>query len=104
MRGCSVCFSCEQWRGLNIELRSHLISFGLGLDAYLHFTSPIRRYPDLVVHRLVKRFPVENNTDVPDELPEIARHVSRRERLILMPSVMVSVYKALYMRERVATS
>ncbi len=37
--------------------------FGLGLSEYLHFTSPIRRYPDLVVHRMLHRYVFETNQD-----------------------------------------
>ena len=37
--------------------------FGLGLSEYLHFTSPIRRYPDLIVHRMLRRYVFEQNCD-----------------------------------------
>ena len=37
--------------------------FGLGLSDYLHFTSPIRRYPDLVVHRMLRRYVFEGCSD-----------------------------------------
>ncbi|MEE2789514.1 MAG: ribonuclease R [Myxococcota bacterium] len=73
--------------------------FGLGLEAYLHFTSPIRRYADLVVHRLVKAAINGERSGINDELPELARQISRRERLVLEAERdVVSVYKALYMK------
>ena len=59
--------------------------FGLASETYTHFTSPIRRYPDLVVHRLLREFrgdgpSPERIEELRDELPEIARHTSAMER------------------------
>jgi ribonuclease R len=58
--------------------------FGLAADAYSHFTSPIRRYPDLVVHRVLREsrrgMTDDRRADLTEELPEIGRHTSERER------------------------
>jgi len=60
--------------------------FGLSAEYYTHFTSPIRRYPDLIVHRLIRKYIVEKSMDKKamnkweDALPEIAEHTSQRER------------------------
>lgn len=62
--------------------------FGLASFAYTHFTSPIRRYPDLVVHRLLKlyvkqggKFKSEQIEMYSQLLPKIAEHCSKRERV-----------------------
>lgn len=60
--------------------------FGLAAQFYTHFTSPIRRYPDLIVHRLIRTYLI--NGDLSDatqaswdaRLPEIADHTSSMER------------------------
>ena len=53
---------------------------GLASVAYCHFTSPIRRYPDLVVHRaLLDELGVADDP-LPADLPSLAEHVSARER------------------------
>jgi ribonuclease R len=59
--------------------------FGLAAEHYTHFTSPIRRYPDLVVHRMLRasrqgEIADARRDELDEELPETARHTSEMER------------------------
>ncbi|ASS87036.1 ribonuclease R [Geobacillus lituanicus] len=60
--------------------------YGLSTEFYTHFTSPIRRYPDLIVHRLIRTYLINGQMDPEtqrkwaEKLPEIAEHASNMER------------------------
>ncbi len=79
--------------------------FGLASETYLHFTSPIRRYPDLVVHRVLKgnirrvrKRPVYRE----DELFPLGEHLSRRERTALEAErEMLDRLKIRYMEDKI---
>ena len=57
--------------------------FGLASESYAHFTSPIRRYADLIIHRLVKRALGDQHSPAPGfkKLAEMGQHLSGRERV-----------------------
>lgn len=71
----------------SVENRGH---FGLALPAYAHFTSPIRRYPDLILHRVIKAQIQEKEPHMPglagawhyssEQLAELGPHCSSTER------------------------
>ncbi|WP_298437721.1 ribonuclease R [Geobacter sp.] len=81
--------------------------FGLAARCYTHFTSPIRRYPDLVVHRILKGLLAGKLTEKDMErleatLPETAEQTSRRERVAMEAErEIVALKKVQFMRERI---
>jgi ribonuclease R len=79
--------------------------FGLAAEDYVHFTSPIRRYPDLAVHRVVRKIARGENVHskkLKTQLAEQALESSRLERrAMLIEREVVDLYRAMLMRERI---
>ena len=76
--------------------------YALALEDYCHFTSPIRRYPDLTVHRMIKQL-IDARADIPaSRMPEIARQSSAREQEATLAEREASdLLKARYMQDRI---
>jgi ribonuclease R len=81
--------------------------FGLAASCYTHFTSPIRRYPDLVVHRILKQGlgsggRIVNAEQLAAELPTVAEHTSKRERVAMEAErEVVELKKVRFMADKV---
>ncbi len=90
---------------------ANLGHFGLASEAYLHFTSPIRRYPDLVVHRVVHAALEKKEADRkkalaraanPEALVDAALASSTAERRAMeVEREIVDVYRCFYMIDRI---
>lgn len=78
--------------------------FGLGYEAYTHFTSPIRRYPDLLVHRAIKAVLVGKKYKPSRKWAELGDHCSMTERRADDATRDVEAWlKCFYMREHLGS-
>ena len=85
--------------------------FGLASACYAHFTSPIRRYPDLIVHRMLgkaiggEKLPANEREDLNAYLVEAGKRSSERERTAMdAEREMVSLKKAQFMMNKIGES
>ena len=75
--------------------------FGLAYDSYTHFTSPIRRYPDLLIHRAIKAV-LDGKPYIPGDWQELGKHCSLTERRADDATRDVESWlKCFYMQDRI---
>ena len=76
--------------------------YGLGFDYYTHFTSPIRRYPDLMVHRLLTRYLAGGRSAQADKYETLCEHSSAMEQTAASAERASIKYKQVeFMSERI---
>lgn len=76
--------------------------YGLGFDYYTHFTSPIRRYPDMMVHRLLERYMAGGRSVNLQKLEDQCKHSSDMEQTATMAERSSIKYKQVeYMQEHI---
>jgi ribonuclease R len=89
-----------RWARYSAQNQGH---FGLASKSYTHFTSPIRRYPDLIAHRLLKRTLSEKEGKMTvEDLASKADHLSQRERVAMEAErEIVDRYRVRFMKDKI---
>jgi ribonuclease R len=96
----NVLLRSMKWAKYSAQNLSH---FGLASDSYTHFTSPIRRYPDLMVHRLLKNVVSRKGVNISEEvLARKADHLSQRERVAMEAErEILERYRVRFMKDKI---